>query len=132
MNYLLIGKIVNLYDGAQILKPSMDSEIRTIVRLFGNTYESASVTSDDIDVFITNNYSLEISRLYCQLADLSYSKAFTSTIATHAHCFSSDNLINLHHLNRRPDVRNGQRVLLFSTGPSQWGACVLQNISPRT
>ena len=72
------------------------------------------------------NYSLAVSKLYCQLAEVSYSKAFTQNIATHAHCFGSDNLINLQCAQQL--IMVGHRVMLFSAGPFQWGACVLQKL----
>lgn len=131
LDYRLLGQVVNLYDGKQIARPSIDSEIETISRLFQKTYEQAGLSPRDIDAFITNNYSLDISRLYCQLAGLPFAKAWTSTIATHAHCFSADNLINLSQLTAAGGMKDGDTALLFSTGPIQWGACVLQKL-PRS
>ncbi|MFB9244576.1 3-oxoacyl-ACP synthase [Massilia antarctica] len=128
MDYRLLGKVINRYDGRQILAPSLDSEMRCISQLIKATYASAELKAKDIDVFITNNYSYAASQLYCQLASLSYAIAYTGTIATHAHCFSSDNLINLHHLAAKGEVGAGARLLLFSTGPFQWGACILEKL----
>ncbi|OAK64482.1 hypothetical protein A3K87_13865 [Variovorax paradoxus] len=128
MDYRLIGPVLNLSDARQISEPSIDGEINIIARLFKAIYEESGVLQSDIDFFVTNSYSLEVSQLYCQLAGVPFSKALTSTISTHAHCFSSDNLINLDLLTRSRTAHEGQRILCFSAGPFQWGACVLSTL----
>lgn len=125
MDYRVVGPIVNLSDCRQITQPSIDAEINVIARLFGMTYAQTGVSPSQIDAFVTNNYSLDVSRLYCQLAGVPFAKAHTTAIASHGHCFSSDNLINLYLLAQRRTLMRGQHVLCFSTGPFQWGACVL-------
>ncbi len=129
MDYRLLGNVVNLADSRQIRQPSMDSEMRCIARMFKQAYDAAGVTSSDVAFLVTNNYSHTVSRLYCQLAKLGAHQAFTGNIGSHAHCFSADNIINLHHLTASRDVRDGDNVMLFSTGPYQWGACVLTRLS---
>jgi 3-oxoacyl-[acyl-carrier-protein] synthase-3 len=131
MDYKLIGKIEHVYDSVQMLAPSTDSEINKIADLFAATYASAGKSADEIKHLVTNNYSLDISRLYCQLAEVSYAKVFTDTIATHAHCFSSDNLINLRELTLHRSLAEGDAILCFSAGPMQWGACILERLEAR-
>jgi hypothetical protein len=126
LSYRLAGSVVNVWDGRQAVDSSLDDEVRCIDRLFRETCANADVSLDEIRLFITNNYSLEVSRLYCQIANIRFSKAFTQTIATHAHCFGSDNLINLHHANQSGLIAEGECAMLFSAGPHQWGACVIE------
>jgi len=128
LDYRLQGKVVNVWDGEQAVRPSLDAEVGCIYELLTTTCASAGLSMDDVDTFITNNYSLDMSRLYCQIAGVGEAKAFTQTIATHAHCFGSDNLINLHHAQKRLPLTAGQRAMLFSAGPFQWGACVLEKL----
>lgn len=128
MGYRLRGDVVNLADSRQIRQPSMDSEMRCIARMFKQTYAAAGIAPSDVAYLVTNNYSYTVSRLYCQLAKLGAHQAYTGTIASHAHCFSADNIINLHQLTASRDVRDGDNVMLFSTGPYQWGACVLERL----
>ena len=127
--YRLLGKVGNTWDGEQALRVCMEDEIRCIDELIQQTYASASMAAQDVDLLITNNYSFTVSRLYCQLADLSFTKAFTKTIPTHAHCFASDSIINLHHVQHAVNLQVGQRLMLLSAGPFQWGACVLEKTS---
>jgi len=129
MDYRLIGPVVNVSDTRQITAPSVDGEIDLIARLFGETYQRSGVSASQIDAMVTNNYSMDMSHLYCQLAGVPLSKAVTSTISSHGHCFSSDNLINLHRLAHDRSLAAGQHILLFSTGPFQWGACVLGTLN---
>lgn len=128
LDYRLQGKVVNVWDGEQAIRPSLDAEVGCIYELLTTTCASAGLSMDDVDTFITNNYSLDMSRLYCQIAGVGEAKAFTQTIATHAHCFGSDNLINLYHAQKRLPLTAGQRAMLFSAGPFQWGACVLEKL----
>ena len=86
------------------------------------------MNANDIDLLITNNYSLNVSRLYSYITGISFEKIYTDTIATHAHCFSSDISINLHHSQRSKLIETGARVLTFSAGPYQWGACIFEKI----
>lgn len=129
MDYRLLGQVVNLYDSKQITAPSMDAEIYKISEMFAAAYVQASRSAQDIDHFITNNYSLEVSRLYCQIAEVDFHKAVTSPIGTYAHCFSSDNLIGLRRLADSKKLIAGNTVLCFSAGPHQWGACILEKLS---
>lgn len=128
MDYRVLGKIENSFDSKQFVAPSMDAEIYKISDLFDMTYKGARKTPRDVTHLVTNNYSLGISRLFAQLAGVSFSAVFTSTIGKYAHCFSSDNLINLCELMECGRVKTGQTVLCFSAGPSQWGACLLECI----
>jgi len=128
LGYQLTGRIVNIWDSEQASHPSFDSEMRCIARLFQETYKYADLSPRDVSLLITNNYSLNVSKLYCQLADLSYTKAFTDTISSHAHCFSSDNIINLHYVHNSERARDGQHLMLFSAGLFQWGACILEKL----
>lgn len=129
MQYKLLGKVVNIWDGGQALRVSLDEEALCIAQLFQDVYASTNLTAADVDLLITNNYSFDVSRLYSLLADVSFTKVFTDTIPTHAHCFGSDNIINLHHAHRKAGITTGQRVMLFSAGPFQWGACLLEKLS---
>lgn len=129
MQYKLLGKVVNIWDGEQALRVSLDEEALCIAQLFQETYTSARITATDIDLLITNNYSFDVSRLYGLLADVSHTKVFTDTIPTHAHCFGSDNIINLYHTQQMASVVGGQRLMLFSAGPFQWGACLLEKLT---
>ncbi|WP_428424286.1 3-oxoacyl-[acyl-carrier-protein] synthase III C-terminal domain-containing protein [Methylibium sp.] len=126
MDYRVVGDVENVFDSRQYLVPSMDGEINKIADLFALTYKGAKKTCRDVDHLVTNNYSLEISRLFAQLAGVSFSTVFTSSIGKYAHCFSSDNLINLSELGEQ--ALAGQTVLCFSAGPSQWGACLLERM----
>lgn len=128
MDFTLIGKVVNVYDGKQIASPSPENELRTISKLFKDVYNYSDITPRQIDHFICNNYSLDVSRLYSQLANVNFSKTYIDNIAKYAHCFSSDNLINLHSLSASTQLISENRILLFSTGPFQWGACILQKL----
>lgn len=128
MDYSLQGKVINLWDGHHAMTPSLDAEIHHIDQLFQQVCSSAGVGTGQVDLLITNNYSMDVSRLYCQIADVSETKVFMQTIATHAHCFGSDNIINLHHSQQAQPLLPGQRVMLFSAGPCQWGACILQKL----
>lgn len=128
MDYKLIGRIEHVYDCTQMLLPSIDTEINKIADLFAATYAGAGKSAKEIKHLVTNNYSLDISKLYCQLADVSNTTAFTDTIATHAHCFNSDNLINLRELSLHRELAEGDSVLCFSAGPMQWGACILERL----
>jgi len=127
IGYQLKGKVVNVWDGNQALRASLDDEIRCIDELLKTALGSAGVNPRQLDVLITNNYSLSVSKLYCSIAEVSYEKAFTQNIATHAHCFGSDNLINL-HCAQQHSIAAGAHLMLFSAGPFQWGACVLQKL----
>lgn len=129
LDYRLVGRVINKWDGRQAIRTSLEEEVRCIARLIDEALESAAMRAEEIDLLISNNYSLDISRLYCQIAGLDYAKAFTRTIASHAHCFGSDNLINLHHTGRLAGVGAGQKTMLFSAGPFQWGACLLERTS---
>ncbi|MGJ7528847.1 3-oxoacyl-[acyl-carrier-protein] synthase III C-terminal domain-containing protein [Variovorax sp. GB1P17] len=130
MDYRLLGQVINLHDSNQIAVPSMDAEIYKISELFTAAYAQAGRSARDIDHFISNNYSLEVSRLYCQLAEVDFRKAVTSPIGTHAHCFSADNLIGLRQLADGKELNAGNTVLCFSAGPHQWGACLLEKLGP--
>lgn len=129
LDYRLQGKVINIWDGHHATSPSLDAEIHHIDQLFQQVCSSAGVDMDQVDLLITNNYSMDVSRLYCQIAGMNETKAFTQTIATHAHCFGSDNIINLHHSQQARPLLPGQRVMLFSVGPCQWGACILQKLN---
>lgn len=128
MQYKLLGKVINIWDGEQALRVSLDEEARCIGQLFQEVLASASLAAEDIDLLITNNYSFDVSRLYGLLANVSYAKIFTDTIPTHAHCFASDNIINLYRTQGKVSVVVGQRLMLFSAGPFQWGACLLEKL----
>lgn len=127
MDYRLKGKVVNVWDGNQAIRPNLDDEIRCIDELFKTACKSAGVHRGQLDMLITNNYSLNVSRLYSQLAEVSYAKTFTQNIATYAHCFGSDNLINL-YCAQQQSIKPGHHLMLFGAGPYQWGACVLQKL----
>lgn len=128
MSYRLVGRVVNVWDGGQVRQSSLHEEVRCVDRLFRETCAGADLSLSEIDLFITNNYSLDVSRLYCQVANISFSKAFTQTIATHAHCFGSDNIINLRHAHLDCLIAPEQHSMLFSAGPYQWGACVIEGL----
>lgn len=128
LQYRLVGQVVNVWDAGQILQVSADEEMRSIARLFKETYARAGISAADVDLLIPNNYSMQVSRLYGMLADLGQAQVFTDAIASHAHCFGSDNVINLCHAQDADRIAAGQRVMLFSAGPFQWGACVLEKL----
>jgi 3-oxoacyl-[acyl-carrier-protein] synthase III len=128
MEYTLLGKILNAYDGKQIVQPTDEKELRIISKLFKDAYSYANIAANKVNYFISNNYNLRVSQLFCQLANVSFSKAYTENIAKYAHCFSADNMINLCTLNASQKPEKESIVLLFSTGPFQWGACVFKKI----
>ncbi|MEG4634601.1 3-oxoacyl-[acyl-carrier-protein] synthase III C-terminal domain-containing protein [Microcoleus sp. AR_TQ3_B6] len=128
MDFRLMGRVINIWDGKQARAASLEDEVGCIERLFGEVYSNIAINANDIDLMITNNYSLNVSRLYGNLAGIDFKKVYTETIVTHAHCFSSDIVINLHHGQRTGQIETGARVLTFSAGPYQWGACVFEKI----
>lgn len=126
LDYRIVGRIANVWDGGQALRASLEEEAGCIARMLEDTCTSAGPSLTDIDLLVSNNYSFNVSRFYALLAGVDSSKVFTDTIGSHAHCFSSDNLINLHHARLAGRVGAGARLLLFSAGPYQWGACMLE------
>lgn len=128
MSFRLMGRVVNIWDGKQARQSSLENEVGCIDRLFREVYAHAEINPDEVDLLITNNYSINVSRLYCQLASIDFKKAYTETIATHAHCFASDNVINLHHSQYDGSITPGARIMTFSAGPYQWGACIFEKL----
>jgi len=128
LDYRIINPIITTSDVAQINTPSFERQLPCIVDLFKNIFNATNFKSTDIDLFITNNYSLAVTRLYCQLANIEYKKSFTDTLSDFAHCFSSDSIINLHHATQWGRIQTGDKTLIFSTGMFQWGACIIQKI----
>lgn len=128
MDFVLKGKITTAFDAKQITEPSQETELRTISKLFKDTYKKSNITAKEINCFISNNYTLNISRLFCQLANINFSKAYVENIPTYAHCFSSDNLINLNSVLSSKKLSSGNNVMLFSAGPFQWGANIIQKL----
>lgn len=128
LDYKLHGKVITLSQTEHINTPSVEDEIIIINKLFDQTYFKCKVEPQEIDFLITNNYSQLISDIYAQLARVENNKKFTSTIESHAHCFGSDNIINLNELMKYNFVIPSKKILLFSAGPFQWGTCVLEKI----
>ncbi|MGX0891165.1 3-oxoacyl-[acyl-carrier-protein] synthase-3 [Pseudomonas sp. ADAK2 TE3594] len=129
MEYELMGKVEYTSDTTQISNPSSDQEMRSISSLIKRTYASANLAASSIQHYICNNYTLDITRLFCQLAGVAYSKAVINKLPEHAHCFNSDNIINLKYLSDEKKIAVGDNILLFSTGPFQSGACVIKRVS---
>jgi len=128
MDFVLKGKINTAFDAQQVVNPCQETELKIISKLFKDTYIKAQITANQMDHFIGNNYTLNISRLFCQLANIKFSKAFTENISAYAHCFSSDNLINLSSLLSAKRLLPGNKIMLFSTGPFQWGANIIEKL----
>ena len=129
MQYALRGKVQYSSNTEQIEHFSNDTDMRSIAALVKRTCQHAEIAPRAVHHFICNNYTLEATRLFCQLAGISFSKAVTAPLAQHAHCFSADNLINLGHLHAEGALQPGEHALLFSTGPFQLGACLITRLA---
>lgn len=130
LRYELRGPVQYTSNTRQIEHFSDEVDMRSIAALSKKTYQQANIPAHAIGHFICNNYTLEATRLFCRLSGLSPTKAATRQLPRYAHCFSSDNLINLTQLQHDDELRAGDHLLLFSTGPFQSGACIITCMAP--
>ncbi|KPB36986.1 MupB [Pseudomonas savastanoi pv. phaseolicola] len=128
--YKLCGHVQYTSNTRQIENFSSETDMRSISALMKRTYQQSSIPAASVSRFICNNYTLEATRLFCQLSGINHGKAVTRQLPRFAHCFGSDNLINLKQLEMDKELSAGDHILLFSTGPFQMGACIITCTAP--
>ncbi|UFH48682.1 3-oxoacyl-[acyl-carrier-protein] synthase III C-terminal domain-containing protein [Pseudomonas sp. KNUC1026] len=128
LSYALPGGVQYTSNTRQIEHFSNETDMRSLSALIKKAYRQADVTAQAINHFVCNNYTLQATQLFSQLAGLSRSKATPGQLPRYGHCFSSDNLINLKRLEDDSALHPGDQILLLSTGPFQAGACVITRL----
>lgn len=128
--YKLCGHVQYTSNTRQIENFSSETDMRSISALMKRTYQQSSIPAASVSRSICNNYTLEATRLFCQLSGINHGKAVTRQLPRFAHCFGSDNLINLKQLEMDKELSAGDHILLFSTGPFQMGACIITCTAP--
>ena len=126
MQYKILPSIINIVDIENLENPSLGRELRIISELFEKIYQATNIKKSEISKFICNNYSTQVNKIYSQLAGLSVEQSLINATSIYAHCFASDNLINLKFLEKEEKIKKEDYLLTFSTGPYQWGTAILE------
>ena len=75
---------------------------------------------------IPNNYNSTLLSIYSQISQIGMEKIYTDNLSAKAHVYSSDNLINLMDYANSTDLQPGDRIVMLSNGPSNWGLTALE------
>lgn len=128
MDFRVVGGVVTAYDSRLALQSSVDDDLDNIGQLFRQAYGASGSSAGDMRMFVCNNYSLEATCLFSQLAEIDDGRVYADSISEYAHCFCADNLINLRRILDRDLVSGGDQLMLFSLGLYQYGACVVESV----
>jgi 3-oxoacyl-[acyl-carrier-protein] synthase-3 len=84
----------------------------------------AGVRAEDITRLITNNLTRSVVDVFTAQCGVGGDRAYLDNVASHAHVFAADGLINL----AASGARAGDTFLLATNGTCNWGAAVLRAV----
>lgn len=128
LNYSVVAAPINTWSTKQAINESLETEVDCLVELFSEAMRIGNLSPSEIDMVICNNYSYEVSEFYAYLSSIDLNKFHVESIPEFAHCFSSDSLLNISHADQLDKMKQGCRILVFGSGTSQWGICLLEKI----
>ena len=91
-------------------------------------YQITDSKAADYKKIITNIYKRSIMEAIAMAARISPSKAYLDNVGRTGHCFSADNLINIHDASVSGALKSGDKVMLLGAGVSNWSACAVQAV----
>lgn len=80
----------------------------------------------ELKQLIPNNYNHTLLTLYSQISQVGIEKTYIGNLASNAHVYSSDNLINLMSYSNSTHLQLGDQIVMLGNGPSNWGLTALE------
>lgn len=84
-----------------------------------------SVNRQEINAFVTGNYSKPVMAMFCYVAGVKSEIHFKGDAAGVGHAYSSDVAINLQQLLAAATLAAGDRIVCLATGSSTWFASLI-------
>jgi 3-oxoacyl-[acyl-carrier-protein] synthase III len=117
---------LSMLDPDQDVEGYMNRTAQGIDGLFSQLCDLSMVERYRFRAVIPNNYNLSVARTFSRLLLLQEDQLYIKTLPHIAHVTAADNLINLQHLISHEQVDKDAYLALLGTGPSMWGATLLQ------
>ena len=100
-----------------------------IHKIINETLSKAGLTLKDIDWIVPQNTNVSAWKILARLLPFDFDRIFLGTIADIGHIISSDNLVNLLHIDNAGKIRGGERLLLVMAGFGlNWQALILEKV----
>ena len=100
-----------------------------IHKIITEAVAKAGLTLKDIDWIVPQNTNVTAWQILARLLPFDPERIFLGTIADIGHIISSDNLVNLRHMDDAGMIRSGERLLLVMAGFGlNWQALILEKV----
>jgi 3-oxoacyl-[acyl-carrier-protein] synthase-3 len=100
-----------------------------IHKIITEAVAKAGLTLSDIDWIVPQNTNVTAWQILARLLPFDQDRIFLGTIADIGHIISSDNLVNLRHMDDAGMIRSGERLLLVMAGFGlNWQALILEKV----
>ena len=98
-------------------------------KTIAETLAKAALTMNDIHWIVPQNTNVSAWKILARLLAFDFDRIFLRTIGEIGHIISSDNLVNLVHMERAGEIRSGERLLLVMAGFGlNWQAVILEKV----
>jgi len=100
-----------------------------IHKIITETVARAGLRLQDIDWIVPQNTNVSAWKILARLLPFDCERIFLGTIADIGHIISSDNLVNLQHMDASELIRSGERLLLVMAGFGlNWQALIMEKV----
>ena len=98
-------------------------------RLLTEAIAKAGLTIDQIDWVVPQNTNIKAWKILARLLKIDIDRVFFKSIDQVGHIISSDNVVNLVELEKKANVKPGQKLLLFMAGFGlNWQSVILERV----
>lgn len=122
----------HITNGAQVCASddeTVGSYFSYLHQLISDTLHQIDKTVADIDWVVPQNTNAKAWTILANLLGIDEHKAWFESLAQVGHVISSDNIINLSHLDNSGQINKGDLVLLFMAGfGSNWQCMVVEKV----